>query len=240
MEARLILFDIDGTLIDTAGAGRRAVERAFCEVFDVENGSEVVDGVPFAGLTDWRIFESLGRAAGAAPSTFERLWPDLQRAYVRALGAEMERPDPRRRVLPGVRRLLEDLTRRDGVHIGLLTGNLERGARIKLAPFGLNRFFRSGGFGSDHRDRREVARVACRKLSALTGIPFSGSSVVVVGDTAHDVDCARANDFRAVAVHTGWSSREALESAGPFRLLDDLADRPRVLEAFGLEDPRLD
>jgi phosphoglycolate phosphatase-like HAD superfamily hydrolase len=119
--------------------------------------------------------------------------------------------------------------------LGLLTGNLESGARVKLQPFGLNPYFASGGFGSDHPDRREVARVAHRALSRLSGRSFEPDEVVVVGDTEHDVDCATASGFRAVAVDTGWGSRAAMESAGPFRLLDDLTDRDRVLESFGLD-----
>ena len=93
MRHRLILFDIDGTLIDTAGAGRRAVERAFSEVFDVADGPDIVGRIPFAGMTDWRIFESLARAAGVEAAGFEHVWPELQRAYVDALRAEMERED---------------------------------------------------------------------------------------------------------------------------------------------------
>ncbi len=108
------------------------------------------------------------------------------------------------------------------------------GARAKLEPFRLNRFFPTGGFASDDPDRRKIAEIACRKVSELTGIAFEAAQVTVVGDTEHDVDCARANGFRAVALDSGWVSRETLERARPDVLLDDLSDRARVLEALQL------
>jgi phosphoglycolate phosphatase-like HAD superfamily hydrolase len=146
----------------------------------------------------------------------------------------MARPDPRRRLLPGVRGLLDALAARPDVHLGLVTGNVEAGARAKLAPFGLNAFFRTGGFGSDHADRREVARHAAERVALHAGISLEASRVVVVGDTELDVDCARANGFRAVAVLSGWSTEELLRQAGPDVLLPDLADLPATLAALGL------
>ena len=234
MESKLILFDVDGTLIDTAGAGKRAMEHAFGEVFGLE-GFERADGVAYAGRTDPVILEGLARAFSIRPVTFRENRDRLERIFVRALAGEMARPDERRRLLPGVRPLLERLDALAEIHLGLLTGNIEAGARAKLEPFGLNHFFPSGGFASDHPDRREIARIACRKLSDLTGIPFRPEDVTVVGDTEHDVDCARANHYRSVAVDSGWVDRGALERACPDALLDDLSD-PGVMQALGILD----
>ena len=234
MERKLILFDVDGTLIDTAGAGKRAMEHAFGEVFGLD-GFERAGGVAYAGRTDPVILEGLARAFGIRPATFREQRDRLERIFVRALAGEMARPDDRRRLLPGVLPLLERLEALAEVHLGLLTGNLEAGARAKLEPFGLNRFFAAGGFASDHADRREIARIACRKLSDLTGIPFRPEEVTVVGDTEHDVDCARANRYRSVAVDSGWVDRATLERARPDALLDDLGD-PGVMQALGIAE----
>ena len=137
-------------------------------------------------------------------------------------------------MLPGVRAALDALEERPGVHLGLLTGNIEAGARTKLDAFGLNRYFPDGGFASDHPDRPTIARLAREKLSRRSRLTFSPSATVVVGDTEYDVDCGRANGFRTVAVDSGWVSREALEAARPDALLDDFTNLSAVLEALGL------
>ncbi len=233
MVPKLVLFDIDGTLVDTADAGRRAMERAFHEVFGID-GFERAARVPYAGRTDPVILQSTAEAFGIEPDALRRRTRELQASFVRQIEAEMRHHDDRRRALPGVHGLLEALEAMDGVHLGLLTGNLEPGARAKLEPFRLNRFFPAGGFASDDPDRRKIAEIAWRKLSELTGIAFEAAQVTVVGDTEHDVDCARANGFRAVAVDSGWVSRESLERARPDALLDDLSDRALVLRALEL------
>ena len=236
MEPLLVLFDVDGTLVDTAGAGRRAIESAFEQVHAVDPGAPRRDGVRYAGMTDPIIFRDLGRALGVGEQQLRERWTQLLDAYLEALEEEMGRDDPRRRALPGVQELLETLSVRPGVYLGLLTGNLEAGARIKLAPFGLNPYFLGGGFASDHAERPEIARMACQKLSRSLEIEFPAARVVVVGDTEHDVACAHANGFRAVAVESGWVPREDLEKSGPDALFDDLSDLPATMRALGLDD----
>ena len=233
----LVLFDIDGTLIDTAGAGRRAIERAFEQVYGVDATKRPRDGVRYAGMTDPIIFRNLARALGVGAAEQRRDRARLLDAYLESLEEEMGREDPRRRVLPGVAELLRRLSTRNDVYLGLLTGNIEAGARIKLSPFGLNDYFRGGGFGSDHPDRPEIARLACEKLSRSFGVDFPAARVVVIGDTEHDVACARANGYRAVAVESGWVPREDLEQAGPDALFTDLSDLPTVIRALGLQAP---
>jgi len=232
---QLILFDVDGTLVDMAGVGRRAMERAFEAVFAIDGDG--IRSVPYAGRTDPMILRATAGAVGIEP---ERLAAEEQRLlhrFIEELRAELRRPDPRRHVLPGVRELLEDLAALEHVHLGLLTGNLEQGARAKLAEFDLNRFFPDGGFASDDPDRRQIARIARTKLARRAGIDFAAGDVTVVGDTDHDVDCARANGFRAVAVDSGWVARDVLLRAGPDVLLDDLSDRAAVLVALAVQLP---
>ena len=237
MGPRAILFDIDGTLVDTDGAGRRALEQAFVEVFDLDSVDARASGVPFAGRTDPIIVRGLAGAWGIDPARLEAGRDALLQSYLRALTDEMRRPNPKRRALPGVCELIESLDDHPSARLGLLSGNIENGARIKLEPFGLNRFFPGGGFGSDHEDRSEMARLAVQKLSRHYGVRFDPAAVVVVGDTPHDVSSARANGFHAVAVDSGWASREELERSRPDVLLDDLTEGSRVLEALGLAPP---
>lgn len=234
MNARLILFDIDGTLINSAGAGRLAMERAFREVLGIRDLSGA-EGVPYAGRTDPIILDSIVRALAVDGATFDSRREALIERFVEELRLEMaiERPD--RRALPGVADLLRELDSRADVTLGLVTGNLERTARIKLEPFGFNRYFATGGFASDDPDRRRIAAIGRERASQLTGIDFPSSRVTIVGDTPHDIDCARANGFRAVAVDTGWVSREELERGAPDALLGTLDDSS-VLQALGVLD----
>lgn len=235
MRASLILFDVDGTLVDTAGAGRRALERAFRSVLGLPDIAAVSSRVRFNGKTDPVIIAEIAREAGLDRDAIARLAPALERAYLDALREEMARPDPRRRTIPGVVPLLEALASMREVTLGLLTGNIEEGARIKLDPFGLNRFFADGGFSSDHADRGAIARIAHDKLSRRAGIAFARERTWVVGDTELDVACARVNGFRAAAIDSGWIPRERLEQAEPDALFDDFTDVAAVIEALGLD-----
>ena len=234
MVPTLVLFDVDGTLVDTARAGMIGLQRAFREVFHVDDVSTVFSKVRFDGRTDPRILADLAREAGIDGNHFEERERALKEAYLAALADEMARPNPRRRILPGVLPTLEALDRIERVRLGLLTGNIERGARLKLGPFDLNRFFPFGGFASDHPERAEIARIAREKAEAATGIAFAAERVVVVGDTELDVACARAQGFRAIAVASGWTPRERLVESAPDALFDDLGDVPAVLRAVGV------
>lgn len=232
MRVKLILFDIDGTLIDSGGAGRRALMRAFEGLFRPTslNGA---DRVRFGGRTDRAIFVDLARELGIPESDLAARSREFEAAYAEALRVEMGRADGApRRVLPGVPPLLDALEERADARLGLLTGNIAIGARLKLEPFDLNRYFPGGGFGDDAPDRRGVAQVAHADLSRRSGIDFAPQDVFVVGDTENDVDCAHANGFHAIAVDTGWATPGSLPHSNPHALFDDLADTAAVLDSI--------
>lgn len=227
-----MLFDIDGTLIDSHGAGRAALHRAFGETFGVREEDLQRARVPFAGMTDRVIFRSLAERLGIAGHDYDRAESGLFETYVECLREEMARDEPRRRILPGVVPLLDDLSGRDDVALGLLTGNVERGARIKLEPFDLNRYFPTGGFASDHADRAAIARTAVERVG--NGAAVDPRDVVVIGDTEHDVACAVTNRYRAVAVLTGFGDVGRIREQGPDVVLEDLSDLGLALQAVGL------
>ncbi len=234
MKPTLVLFDIDGTLVDTGGAGRLGLQEAFRSVFGLDDIEGPVSRVRFDGKTDPTIISDIGREAGIPPGAVEARYAELQEAYLQALRKELCVPNPRRLALPGVRALLDLLTARPDVFLGLVTGNVEEGARVKLDAFDLNRHFVDGGFASDHPERNEIARIAHEKLSRRAGFRFPADRVMVIGDTELDILCARANGFRSLAVASGGVPRERLEAAGPDTFLPDLRNAAAVLAAMGL------
>ncbi|MFN0147534.1 MAG: HAD family hydrolase [Dehalococcoidia bacterium] len=224
--ARLILFDIDLTLIKTNGAGRDAMDAAFRELFGVH---EPTKGIAFEGRTDRAIFlEALTRQ--------ELTGPALEAAYGRALDGYVERlpgtlVDRGGEILPGVPALLDGLGGRAA--IGLATGNIERGARLKLGHFGLWERFAAGGFGDGRSERADVVRAAIAALAAAASLPADPLDCIVIGDTPNDVAAAHAAGARALAVATGAHSLEQLRAVGPAWAVADLGDTAAILEILG-------
>lgn len=214
----VILFDIDGTLIDSGGAGRRALSLAFQKAHAWENA---LDGVTLHGRTDPAIVETVYlKWQGRPPTPAETA--RVFGLYLKALPQILEKADGFR-VLPGVGRLLARLSARGDAVTGLATGNIERGARLKLRRARLNRRFPFGGFGSDAKVRADIVRVAAGRAAAL--LPQGTRPTAwLVGDTVHDVEAGKATGVRTVAVTTGGASAEALRAAGPDCLFRDLSD----------------
>ncbi|HZP39763.1 MAG TPA: HAD hydrolase-like protein [Methylomirabilota bacterium] len=230
---KLVLFDVDGTLITSRGAGRRAMRLAFERTFGTAGG---IDHYDLRGRTDTRIVHDVMAAAGWDAARIKERLDDFFEAYLRGLVAEIG--DGRGVVtLPGVAALVEALIACEDVVVGLVTGNIEEGARIKLLPTGLWPHFRVGAYGSDHMDRRYLPPLAARRAHALLGHDFPPRDVVVIGDTPHDVDCARACGAVAVAVATGQYPREALLADAPDHFFEDLSDTDAVLRAVRGRDP---
>ena len=216
---RLVLFDIDGTLIWTGGAGSRAMTRAFAEWAGIPNG---LDGIPVPGRTDTIIMSDLLRRH-RLPAEAEGL-AGLQEAYFRCLAEELGSLPDRMGPLPGVRALLDTLSADSGISIALLTGNHSRGARLKLERFGLFRYFPFGAFGEDASDRNDLVPVALERARAA-GIPeVRPRDVVIVGDTPLDVACGQAHGASTVGVATGGFSEEVLRNVGADLVFRDLSD----------------
>lgn len=224
---KLILFDIDGTLLRCGPQVRPMFAAALEEVFGCTG---TMDGYSFSGKTDPRIVLDLMTGAGLAPDAIHAALPRMREAYLGRLERRLERG--RMALLPGVLELLEDFAERRDVAVGLLTGNWERGARIKLEHFDLNRFFGFGAFGDDGVQRHELPPVALDRARVSTGREFEARDVLIVGDSAEDVACAQAHDVDCLAVGTGWTPRDELEQAGARWVVEDLVGARDVLEAF--------
>lgn len=228
MSRRLVLFDIDGTLLTAAGAGRVAVARAMEEVFGPVGS---LAHHPFGGKTDPQIaFEVLG-PLGWAPAEIEARLPALFERYLAYLAEELPRSG-RARLMPGVVPLLDALAQERHATLGLLTGNLARGAAIKLAHFGLDGRFGIGAFGSDHGDRHELPAIAVARAEAAVGHRHFGKEIVIIGDTEHDVACGRSLGVRAIAVATGPFGVADLAAHEPDHVFADLSDTDAVLRAI--------
>ena len=224
---RLLLFDVDGTLVDVDGAGRAAVRCALQEVYG-ETGP--VDDFEFHGKTDPAIVRGLLRAGGREDAWIDDRMDRLWTRYAAALEEELAARDGRVRPCPGVPDLLDRLGEDGRFELALVTGNVREGAWRKLAAAGLREPFRYGAFGSDAESRDELPPLAMRRAERHTGRAFDPGEVWVVGDTPADVRCARRSGLRVLAVATGRPGREELARHGPDRLLADLADTGPVLD----------
>jgi phosphoglycolate phosphatase-like HAD superfamily hydrolase len=229
-EPRLVLFDIDGTLLLTAGAGRRAIVAALGEEVDDPRAFE---GIRFDGKTDPQIVAEMLEAAGQLePREPERI-RRLCHRYVGLLALELERPTTRTTLMPGVQALLDRLEARSGVVLGLLTGNVAEGAALKLRSGGIDPSrFRVGAYGSDAAQRPMLPEIAARRAEPFFGRVPRGSEVVIIGDTPADIYCGEGISARAVGVATGSYSVSDLAGCGPHAVFEDLSDTETVLEAI--------
>ena len=227
MDARavLLLFDIDGTLILTGRAGVRAMTRAFEALWGV---ADAFAGISMGGRTDsWLVSEALARAGIAATPGRHARFRD---AYVPLLAEEIQLPGTGLKgVMRGVRELLDAARLQPHLHLALLTGNYQEAAAIKLRYFELWDYFSFGAFSDDAADRNHLVPIA-RERAIGHGLPEgAGARVVVIGDTPHDVACARAGGARSIGVATGGHSRDELIRAGADAALDDLSDTEAIL-----------
>jgi len=222
---KLILFDIDGTLLDCGPQVRPLFASALVEVFGTAGD---VHGYDFAGRTDPRIVLDLVTAAGVPEGEAWAGLPRMRELYVERLAGALDRRDMR--LLPGVEETLERLAAREDVALALLTGNWEPGARAKLSRFDLNRFFDFGAFGCDGVDRSELPPVALDRAEQALGRRFEPAETLIIGDSVHDVTCAQAHGIPCLAVATGRTPAERLRAAGADWVIPDLFAAPGAVD----------
>lgn len=227
MTKRLVLFDIDGTLLTSGGAGERALRLGFQDSFGVV---EDLTGIEIAGRTDSGIARQVLRKHNleVSPENIARFFD----GYLHHLALLL--PQLPGRLLPGISTILQRLKGHPEVVLGLLTGNLQRGAELKLVHYGIWEYFEFGAFADDHHDRNELGRFAQLRARDRHGVDFPAASIYVLGDTPHDVTCARAVGAKAIAIATGNYTLEQLQGCGADVVFSDLSDIEAVLKALDL------
>ena len=226
---RLVLFDIDGTLLNSEGLGRTAMRRALGTIF----GSPGNPAYRYDGKTDKQIVRDVMRLEGHSDEHIDARMDTLIGVYLEGLNEGVKSGKFNVHPHEGVADLLDALESRDDVVLGLLTGNVESGARTKLVAAGLDPDrFRVNAFGSDHEHRPELPAIAQRRASEQLGLDITGERVVVIGDTPADIECGRSIGVRAIGVASGHYTVEQLLEHKPYAAFPSLKDTPRLLEAI--------
>jgi len=224
---RVVLFDIDGTILRSGGVGRIAMERALTRVF----GSPGSSDYHYDGKTDKQIVRETMRLQGLADEQIDERMSALLEEYLAGLRSELASGARTVHVFPGVLALLDELEREASVVIGLLTGNIEHGARAKLGAAGIDiGRFRVNAFGSDHEHRPELPAVAQRRAAELLGAAVDGNRLIVIGDTPADIRCGESIGARAIGVATGRYTVDELSEHGPYAVFETLSDTEDVLQ----------
>ena len=222
MHGTLVLFDVDGTLLDTRGAGMAALRRAARELHGQESPE-----LDLAGATDSGIVRGILEAFGVEAS--EENVAAYYACYLLYLEENLAGSDYDGEVLPGVVELLAGLEEA-GATLGLLTGNIARGAALKVGHFGLGSYFEFGAYGDDHHDRNELGPIALRRAQAAAGRAFAASATVIVGDTPKDIACGKALGATTLCVATGSFTVDQLREAGGDVVVDDLAATGEIVD----------
>lgn len=226
---KLVLFDIDGTILWSDGAGRRAMQRALITSFGTPGSADY----RYDGKTDMQIVRDLMRMEGHDDAAIDTRMGALLDAYVSGLQAELGSESSRVHRFDGVLELLDALEAREDRTVGLLTGNIELGAHVKLKAAGIDPGrFAVCAFGSDHEIRGELPAIAQRRARERLGLHVGGEAIVIIGDTPADIDCTRSIGARAIAVATGRYSVEDLAEHGPVAVFRNLRDTDAVMRAI--------
>lgn len=224
---KLVLFDIDGTLLSDRGASRGAFAAALAEVYGYDGDLGRYD---FSGRTDPQIAHMVLGDAGHSAETVDARIADLWRLYL--AGLERNATPERVQVLPGIPELVTALNERDDVVLALLTGNIERGARLKLRGADLNAFFPFGAFGSDSADRTQLPPVAMQRAADRLNLAVSGADVVIIGDSIYDVRCGTPYEATTIAVASGKTPAEILKAENPRHFFESAEDLEGIVRAI--------
>jgi phosphoglycolate phosphatase-like HAD superfamily hydrolase len=223
---KLLLFDIDGTLISMHGIPRKAMGRVLKRRYD---DFEYDTDFNFSGRTDWEIVEHLLTHDNRTVDTDEV--HTILDEFAVELEKEMEN-GKKPLIHPGVGTLLNELNMQEDLYLGLVTGNILKGARIKLSAAGLYHYFPVGGFGDDARLRRNLPAFAIKRAKEHYQFQLEKQDIWIIGDSIHDIDCAQANDLRCLAVCTGWTTRKELQNMDPEFLVDTFHDYRKIINLF--------
>ena len=231
---RLLLFDIDGTLLHTGGAGISAIYEGIKEAFDLHHAADQMPPLELAGATDAGLAQFLFNhfEIECTPENQESFYKSYHESLSRNLADHSKKNGGK--LLPGIVELLESLNSQDHLALGLLTGNIQRGAWTKLEQFEIRHFFHTGAFGDDHHDRNHLGPIAISRATEYFGCDFSAEDTLIIGDTPKDIACARACGACAVAVATGTFNVEVLATFQPDHLFENFEDNSFFLEAIGL------
>ena len=226
---RLVLFDIDGTLLNSGGMGRASMQRALAEVFGSPGNSKY----RYDGKTDKQIVRDTMRLEGHTDEHIDLQMETLIELYLAGLQTGVESGNFDVRPLDGVVEILDALEARKDIVLGLLTGNVESGARVKLKAAGIDPDrFRVNAFGSDHEHRPQLPAIAQRRASENLGLEIVGERVIVIGDTPADIECGRELGAKAIAVASGHYTVEQLEAHDPYAVFPSLRDTAKLLETI--------
>lgn len=225
---KLLLFDIDGTLILSGGAGLRGMNRAFEQLYGTTN---ILDGISLAGRTDNKIMMDAYKKAGI-PFSVDEL-DRFKKAYFEFIREEVNADGTNKRTMPGITELLPQLAARGNVHLALLTGNWEKSGRAKLGCFDMNKYFPFGAFSDDSSEREELAPVAMQRFEQRIGERVNPEQVYIIGDTPGDIHCAKPHGVISVAVAAAAHSAADLRPHDPDYLFEDLTATKEILEILG-------
>jgi phosphoglycolate phosphatase-like HAD superfamily hydrolase len=222
MNPKLVLFDIDGTLLTAHGAPKKAMASVLVRRYQRFHYDQNYD---FSGRTDPQIVEHLLRHDNREYS--DNLIQEILREFCVELEIELKN-GKKPEIHPGVRNLIQELERFPKVYLGLVTGNVSEGARIKLQAVNLDRYFPIGGFGDDSKDRNDLPPIAKRRAEAHYNNKFESNNIWIIGDSIYDIECAQKNDYRCLAVPTGKTPKEKLLAAHPEFIEEDLSDIEKI------------